>query len=89
MLAVLKIEDRRIAFTVVLENHFGGTDLRDYLKEKLPDAECEYVSGASSPRGSFDEYAVTIDALQEQALLIALRDFCLKNSIVHHIDIAG
>lgn len=88
-MANLLIEDKKIVFTVVLESYFGDIDLKDYLSEHLPDARCGFVIGSGGPNGSFDEYAITIDAVQESVFLLTLRDFCDKNNLAHQIDVAG
>ena len=87
--AALLIENREVVLTFVLEAYLGNEDLRDYLGEHLPDAKCELIIGSSGPSGSFEEYTITIDAIQESVLLLTLRDFCDKNGLSHQIDIAN
>lgn len=87
-MANLLIEDKKIILTVVLEAYLGNDDLRDYLKEHIPEARCGFSIGSSGPSGSYEEYTVTIDANQESVLLLTLKDFCQKNNLTHQIDIA-
>ncbi len=87
-MAKLAFENKPTVLRGVLEACFGGDDLRDYLKEYLPEAECDLVIGSSGPNGSFEEYKITIDAVQNSVLMLTLRDFCQKNNIKHSIDIA-
>ena len=87
-MANLLIEDVRIVLSVVLESYSGNDDLRDYLGENLPDAKCELVIGSSGPNGSFEEYSITVAAVEKSVLLLTLRDFCDKNGLTHQIDVA-
>lgn len=87
-MTTLSIEEKKVVLSVVLQSYFGDVDLKDYLTENLPDAKCEFIIGSSGPSGSYDEYAITIDAVQESVLLLTLRDFCEKNKLTHQIDIA-
>ena len=87
-MAKLVFEGKETVLTVVLEDCSGGDDLRDYLKEHLPDADCELVISSSGPNGSFEEYKITVLSVEDSVLLLTLRDFCQKNNIMHPIDIA-
>lgn len=86
-MTTLSIKDKRIVISVVLRDFLGDIDLKDYLRENLPDARCSFAIGLSDSNGSCDEYTVTIDAVQEPILLLILRDFCGKNGLTHPIDI--
>ncbi len=86
-MATLLIKGNRVVLSVALRDYSGDVDLKNYLADNLPDARCSFAIGSSGPNGSYDEYIVSVDSVQEPVLLLTLRDFCKENNLTHQIDI--